>query len=191
MNETLIAIVIGYALGAIPFGLVCAKVFNVGDIRKIGSGNIGATNVLRTGNKFAAVVTLGLDVAKGVVAVGVAKYIGGDILLAAMAASVGHIYPIWLSKGGKGVAVYVGTIVAVEPIAAGVFAVVWVGVAVVKKYSSLASLSATICVPIVLWMLDQKSAAIVFWGMTALTWYAHKENIIRLVNKSENKIKWK
>ena len=148
------ALAFGYLLGSIPFGLLVTRAAGLGDVRKIGSGNIGATNVLRTGNKGLAALTLLLDALKGTVAVLAAGYFGADhAVYAGFAAFLGHIFPAWLNfRGGKGVATYLGVLAGLYWPAALAFAAVWLGVAYLTRYSSLAALSASVIVPVFLYL---------------------------------------
>jgi glycerol-3-phosphate acyltransferase PlsY len=187
----LAALVFGYLLGSIPFGLILTRMAGLGDIRSIGSGNIGATNVLRTGNKKLAAATLLLDALKATVAALVAWYLFGKEagLLAGFAAFMGHLFPVWLGfKGGKGVATYIGTLLGVFPWMVLVFAVIWLGVAKLSKYSSLAALVATLVIPVVLWFLGEPKVALVMAVMTVISWWKHEENIKRLIAGTESRI---
>jgi glycerol-3-phosphate acyltransferase PlsY len=190
MLGTLAALVFGYLLGSIPFGLLITRAAGLGDIRRIGSGNIGATNVLRTGNKGLAAATLLLDAFKGTLAVLVASYFRDDLgLYAGLAAFLGHIFPAWLNfKGGKGVATYLGVLVGLDWLAALAFAVVWLGVAFLTRFSSLAALTAALVVPVFLFLLDQGAAAAVLAVMTAIVYYKHWANISRLMAGTEARI---
>jgi glycerol-3-phosphate acyltransferase PlsY len=185
------AVVGGYLLGSIPFGLILTRLAGTPDIRSIGSGNIGATNVLRTGNKALAAATLIGDALKGTVAVLAAKYaFGPDAALAAAAgALLGHIFPVWLSfKGGKGVATYIGLLIGLAWPAALGFCLIWLVVAALTRYSSLAGLSASAATPVVLWFIDDQRTALLFVFLTALLWIMHRANIARLLAGSEHKI---
>lgn len=187
----LAALVFGYLLGSIPFGLILTRAAGLGDIRSIGSGNIGATNVLRTGNKKLAAATLLLDALKATVAALVAWYLFGKEagLLAGFAAFMGHLFPVWLGfKGGKGVATYIGTLLGVAPWMVLVFAVIWLGVARISKYSSLAALVATLVIPVVLWFLNEPKIALVMAVMTVISWWKHEANIKRLIAGTESRI---
>jgi glycerol-3-phosphate acyltransferase PlsY len=181
----------GYLLGSIPFGLVLTRLAGTQDLRQIGSGNIGATNVLRTGRKGLAALTLLCDALKGAVAVVAAYRFGGQDLamLAALGAFLGHLFPVWLRfKGGKGVATYIGLIVAFVWQAALAFGVVWVAVAVVTRYSSLAGLVASVASVLFLWWDGHPQEAQLFGLLTVLVWAKHHENIARLVAGTESKI---
>lgn len=187
---TIAALAFGYLLGSIPFGLVLTKMAGLGDIRSIGSGNIGATNVLRTGNKKLAALTLALDALKGAVAVVVAGMFDPmAALFAGFGAFLGHLYPAWLGfKGGKGVATYLGILIVVTWKGALVFAIVWLGTAFATRYSSLAALLAAIAVPLALFILGMNAPAILFLLMSLLVFIKHRQNISRLMNGTESKI---
>lgn len=185
------ALILGYLLGSIPFGLLLTRAAGLGDIRSIGSGNIGATNVLRTGNKKLAAATLLLDALKATVAAIIGWYFFGSEagLLAGFAAFLGHLYPVWLGfKGGKGVATYIGTLLGVAPWMVLVFAAVWLTVAKLSKYSSLSALVATLVIPVVLWFIQEPKIAVVMAIMTVISWVKHKTNIQRLIAGTESKI---
>jgi glycerol-3-phosphate acyltransferase PlsY len=187
-----LALAIGYLLGSIPFGVVLTRLAGVGDVRKIGSGNIGATNVLRTGRRDLAALTLLADALKGTVAVLIGQWIlGGDVPAAAgaLGAFLGHLFPVWLGfKGGKGVATYLGALVAISPWSAAVFAIAWLAVASVSRWSSLGALAASLATLVSLTLLDQRVAAVVFSAMTVLLWVRHSENIRRLLAGTEPRI---
>jgi len=187
---TLAALAFGYLLGSIPFGLLLTRMAGLGDVRKIGSGNIGATNVLRTGNKKLAAATLLLDALKGTAATAIASRYGLDAGIAAgFAAFLGHLFPIWLGfKGGKGVATYVGLLLGLVPVMVPVFAVIWIGLAYLTRYSSLSALVATAASPVVLWLLGQEKVALLFLVLTLITWWKHSANIGRLMKGTESKI---
>jgi glycerol-3-phosphate acyltransferase PlsY len=187
----LLGLVVGYLLGSIPFGLILTRLAGTGDIRSVGSGNIGATNVLRTGRKGLAAATLLGDMLKGAVAVLIMRKIGGidPALAAGFAAVVGHVFPVWLNfKGGKGVATYIGVLVAVSWPVALSFAIVWAAVAALSRYSSLAGLIATAFTPLLLWVFVRGNADWVFALLAALVWYMHRGNISRLMSGTEPKI---
>ena len=194
MSQTLIfnlAFVFGYLLGSIPFGLLLTRAVGGPDIRDIGSGNIGATNVLRTGHKGLAAATLVLDMLKGTLAVLVtAHFAGPNIALAAgLAAFLGHLFPVWLKlKGGKGVATYIGLLIGLYWPGALIFCATWLAVAGISRYSSLAALIASALTPLVLWYLGQPNVAALFLILSALLWIMHRANIARLLNGSEGKI---
>jgi glycerol-3-phosphate acyltransferase PlsY len=186
-----IVLLLGYLLGSIPFGLLLTKMAGLGDLRSIGSGNIGATNVLRTGNKKLAAATLLLDALKATAAALIAQAVIGHNagLLVGFAAFIGHLFPVWLGfKGGKGVATYIGTLLGVAPLMVLVFAVAWLSVAFITRYSSLSALVATLVIPVVLWILGVEEAALVTAVMTVITYWRHKANIERLISGTEGKI---
>jgi glycerol-3-phosphate acyltransferase PlsY len=185
------ALVAGYLFGSIPFGLILTRLAGMPDIRSIGSGNIGATNVLRTGHKALAAATLIGDALKGTAAVLAARYVlNPDIALAAAAgALIGHIFPVWLSfKGGKGVATYIGVLLGLAWPAALLFCLIWLVVAAQSRYSSLAGLTASAATPVVLWFIADQHTALVFVPLTVLLWIMHRANIGRLLAGSEHKI---
>ncbi|MEM8794122.1 MAG: glycerol-3-phosphate 1-O-acyltransferase PlsY [Pseudomonadota bacterium] len=182
---------IGYLLGSIPFGLILTKLAGQGDIRKIGSGNIGATNVLRTGNKKLAALTLLLDALKGTVAVVAAYAAGGPdfSVSAGLGAFLGHLFPVWLSfKGGKGVATYLGILAGLAWPALLVAAVVWLATAAITRYSSLAALLATLAVPFALRAFSYFQYSELFMVLTLLCWIKHHQNIMRLIRGTESRI---
>ncbi|MBW8444993.1 MAG: glycerol-3-phosphate 1-O-acyltransferase PlsY [Arenimonas sp.] len=182
---------LGYLMGSIPFGLLLTRMAGHGDLRSIGSGNIGATNVLRTGNKKLAAATLVLDALKATIAAVIAQAVFGQNagLIAGFAAFIGHLFPIWLGfKGGKGVATYIGTLLGVAPLMVLVFAAVWLAVAFVSRYSSLSALVATLVIPVALWILGTPEAALVTAVMTAISYWRHKANIERLIAGTESRI---
>ncbi|HML27469.1 MAG TPA: glycerol-3-phosphate 1-O-acyltransferase PlsY [Hyphomicrobium sp.] len=186
-----VAALLGYLLGSIPFGLLLTSAAGLGDIRSIGSGNIGATNVLRTGNKKLAAATLLLDAAKGIVAVLVVRAWLGETpaMLAGFAAFLGHIYPVWLGfKGGKGVATYLGVLIALAWQLGLLFAAVWLTVAKVGKISSLAAIIATIAVPIAAWIWGEQTLAITVSLMSIVVLIKHRANIERLMAGEEPRI---
>ena len=186
-----VAFLLGYLLGSIPFGLVLTKLAGTQDLRSIGSGNIGATNVLRTGRKGLAAATLIGDMLKGTAAVVIAGYYGGPnaAMLAAFGAFLGHLYPVWLSfKGGKGVATYLGVLLGLLWPAALVFAVMWLATAYTSRYSSLAALVAAFVTPIFLWWFGHAALASLFVVLTLMLFYTHRENIKRLQAGTEGKI---
>jgi glycerol-3-phosphate acyltransferase PlsY len=185
-------LIIGYLLGSIPFGLLITRLSGSGDIRAMGSGNIGATNVLRTGHKGLAAATLIGDMLKGTVAVLVAGWLFGRnaSLAAAAGAVIGHVFPVWLGfKGGKGVATYIGVLLGVAWPAVAVFALVWAMVAAALRYSSAAGLTASAITPAFLlyWTRDP-AVALLFFALTALLWIMHRANITRLMAGTESKI---
>ncbi len=185
-----LALAFGYLLGSIPFGLVTTKLAGGTDPRSVGSQNIGATNVLRTGRKDLAAATLVLDALKGTLAVLVAMRFGAAPALAsALGAFLGHLYPAWLSfKGGKGVATFLGCLIGLYWPAALVFALVWLGVAVLTRYSSAAALTASIAAPVALVLFGRAEAAALFVVLAGLLYFKHRENISRLIAGTEGKI---
>ncbi|WP_306754001.1 glycerol-3-phosphate 1-O-acyltransferase PlsY [Paracoccus actinidiae] len=181
----------GYLLGSIPFGMVIARALGLGDLRKIGSGNIGATNVLRTGNKPAALATLLLDSGKGAIAVLIARHFGGDTaaMLAGGAAFLGHCFPIWLGfKGGKGVATFLGTLIALHWPLGLIACGVWLLTAVVSRISSLSALLAAALSPVFAWGLGRTDLMAVSLFMAVLIFVRHRPNIARLLDGSEPRI---
>jgi glycerol-3-phosphate acyltransferase PlsY len=185
-----LAFAFGYLLGSIPFGVLLTRATGGPDLRTIGSGNIGATNVLRTGRKGLAATTLLCDMLKGTVAVLAAMRYGPDAALAAgLGAFLGHLFPVWLKfKGGKGVATYIGLLIGLHWPAALIFCAIWLMVAAVSRYSSLAALIASALTPLGLWLLGRPDAAALFLLLTVLLWVMHRANIARLLNGSEGKI---
>jgi acyl phosphate:glycerol-3-phosphate acyltransferase len=180
----------GYLLGSIPFGVLLTRATGGPDLRTIGSGNIGATNVLRTGRKGLAAATLLCDMFKGTVAVIMAMHFGLDTALAAaLGAFLGHLFPVWLKfKGGKGVATYIGLLIGLHWPAALIFCLIWLGVAAVSRYSSLAALIASALTPLSLWLLGKPEIAVLFLLLTVMLWVMHRANIARLLDGSEGKI---
>ena len=186
-----VAFILGYLLGSIPFGLLLTRLAGTPDLRSIGSGNIGATNVLRTGRKGLAAATLLCDVLKGTVAVIVAGYYAGPdaAMLAALGAFLGHLFPVWLKfRGGKGVAVYIGVLIGLLWPAAILFCVIWLATAAASRYSSLAALVASFVTPIFLWWFGHLALAALFAVLTLLLFYMHRENIARLRAGTEGRI---
>ena len=186
-----IALPLGYLLGSIPFGLLLTKAAGGPDVRTIGSGNIGATNVLRTGRKGLAALTLLLDALKGTAAVLIAAVYGGYAasLAAGLAAFLGHLFPVWLKfKGGKGVATYIGLLLGVYWPAMLIFCAVWLTVAFATRYSSLAALTASAVTPPALYQLGRPGPAALFFVLSLLLWFMHRTNIRRLMNGTEGKI---
>lgn len=184
-------VLVAYLMGSVPFGLIFAWWAGGGDVRKIGSGNIGATNVLRTGKRWAAAATLFFDAAKGYAAVRLASDYGGQVFatFAGLAVFLGHLYPVWLKfKGGKGVAVYIGLLIGLYWPGALIFCAVWLLVAFVSRYSSLAALIASALTPLALWLLGQAPIAALFLLLSALLWIMHRANIARLLDGSEGRI---
>lgn len=190
-TQLLAALAFGYLLGSVPFGLLITRAAGLGDVRNIGSGNIGATNVLRTGNKGLAAATLLLDAFKGTAAVLIVEHFFGvdAAVLAGFAAFIGHIFPVWIGfKGGKGVATYLGILLGLAPLMALIFAIVWLVIAFTSRYSSLAALVATLVIPVVLWILGVDKIAAAMALMTIISWYKHRANIARLTAGTESKI---
>jgi len=193
---TIAALVLGYLLGSIPFGLVLTRAAGLGDVRDIGSGNIGATNVLRTGNKGIAALTLLLDLLKGTAAVLIGHAIGalGGVailasLVAGLAAFIGHTYPVWLGfKGGKGVATYIGVLLGLNWPGALAFCSVWLLVAILSRYSSLSAIIAAVVTPIWLLTVGDYATAILAALLSVLLIYKHRANIHRLVAGEEPRI---
>jgi len=183
--------IISYLMGSIPFGFILTKVFLKKDIREIGSGNIGATNALRTGNKIIGYSTLVLDILKAVVPVIYIKIFYEDSLyVASLCAFLGHVFPIWLKfKGGKGVATYVGILFAINIYFGIIFTISWFVTFFISKYSSLSSLIGAASIPIYLLILTQFNQVIFFTIMFVLIFFTHRENIKRLKNKEETKTK--
>jgi acyl phosphate:glycerol-3-phosphate acyltransferase len=186
----LAALVFGYLLGSIPFGLIFTRMAGLGDVRKIGSGNIGATNVLRTGRKGIAAATLLGDMLKGTAAVAIAALWGPQFaIVAGLGAFFGHLFPVWLGfKGGKGVATFIGVLIGLKLLAALAFVAIWLGLAFLTRYSSLSALIASAATPIVLWLLDEPKMAGVTVILVALLWWKHSENIKRLLAGTEGRI---
>jgi glycerol-3-phosphate acyltransferase PlsY len=198
---SLLALVFGYLCGSIPFGLILTRLAGTANLRTIGSGNIGATNVLRTGRKDLAAATLLLDLGKGAAAVLIVAFIAGrrappgapwppaPVLAAAAGAFLGHLYPVWLGfKGGKGVATFLGCLLAVAPPAGLAFIAVWLGVAAITRFSSLAALLASALAPAFLLAEGRVGSAIVFAALAAILWLKHSPNIARLRAGTETRI---
>ncbi|KEO52774.1 glycerol-3-phosphate 1-O-acyltransferase PlsY [Thioclava pacifica] len=182
---------LGYLLGSVPFGLVITKLFGLGDLRKIGSGNIGATNVLRTGNKPAALATLLLDSGKGAIAVLIARYTLGETAaqIAGAAAFIGHIYPVWLRfQGGKGVATFLGTMIALAWPVGLASCAVWLATAVVTRISSLSALVAAAATVPLAYFLDHRDLMMLAAGLSVLIFWRHRSNIARLAMGTEPRI---
>ena len=188
--EYLIVVLISYLLGSIPFGFLLTKIFLKQDIRDIGSGNIGATNTLRTGNKLLGYSTLFLDISKAMLPVLYTKFNYPDyIFVVSLCAFLGHVFPVWLKfKGGKGVATYVGILLSINLFYGLIFIITWITIFFISKYSSLSSLVASIVVPIYLITIDNHNS-IFFIIMFVLILYTHKENVKRLKDKEETKTK--
>ena len=195
-THTLIAIAVGYLLGSIPFGYLLTRAAGLGDVRNVGSGNIGATNVLRTGHKGLAALTLLLDALKGTAAVLIGHWIGaaGGVailasLLAGLAAFLGHVFPVWLGfRGGKGVATYIGVLLGVDWRAALAFCGIWLLVALLTRYSSLSALIAALITPIGLFAFADHATALLAAVLSALLIYKHRTNIRRLAAGEEPRI---
>jgi len=188
----LAALAFGYLLGSIPFGLVITRMAGLGDIRKIGSGNIGTTNVLRTGRKSLAAATLLGDALKGTVAVVIVNlYYGQEMaLIAGLGAFLGHLFPVWLKfKGGKGVATYLGILLGIFWPMGLIFAALWIGMALAFRFSSLSALTASLATPVLLYFgFQQFQMAEMLLVLTVLLWIKHHENISRLLRGQESKI---
>ena len=189
--DILIIGIISYLMGSIPFGLILTKTFLKKDIREVGSGNIGATNVLRTGNKSIGYLTLVLDILKAIIPVIYVKLNYPDYLfISSLCAFLGHVFPIWLKfKGGKGVATYLGILFAINIYFGLIFIIIWLIIFVLSKYSSLSSLVASLSIPIYLIILAKYDQVIFFVIMFVLIFFTHRENIKRLKNNEETKTK--
>ena len=189
--DYLVVGITSYLMGSVPFGLILTKIFLKKDIRKIGSGNIGATNALRTGNKFIGYSTLILDIAKAIIPVIYVKINYPDLIyIASLCAFLGHVFPIWLKfKGGKGVATYVGILFSINIILGLIFVASWAIIFLLFKYSSLSSIIGSLSVPIYILITGQINDAIFFAIMFILIFFTHRENIKRLKNKEESKTK--
>ena len=189
--ELFIIGIISYLMGSIPFGLILTKVFLKKDIREIGSGNIGATNALRTGNKLIGYSTLILDVLKAVIPVLYVKINFPDaVYISALFAFIGHVFPVWLKfKGGKGVATYVGILFSLDIIFGLVFGICWLIIFFISKYSSLASLIGSLSIPVYILIFEGSENVFFYVIMFILIFFTHRENIKRLKNKEETKTK--
>jgi len=189
--DYLIIGIVSYLMGSIPFGLILTKIFLNKDIRDIGSGNIGATNALRTGNKFIGYATLILDIVKAIIPVIFVKINYPDLIyIASLCAFLGHVFPIWLKfKGGKGVATYVGILFSIDLMLGVIFAASWGIVFLIFRYSSLSSIISSISIPIYILITEQITNTIFFSIMFILIFFTHRENIKRLKNKEESKTK--
>ena len=189
--DYLVVGIASYLMGSVPFGLILTKIFLKKDIREIGSGNIGATNALRTGNKFIGYSTLILDIAKAIIPVIYVKINYPDLIyIASLCAFLGHVFPIWLKfKGGKGVATYVGILFSINIILGLIFVVSWAFIFLLSRYSSLSSIIGSLSVPIYILITGQINDAIFFAIMFILIFFTHRENIKRLKNKEESKTK--
>jgi glycerol-3-phosphate acyltransferase PlsY len=185
-----LALVLGYFLGSIPFGIILTQVFGAGDLRSIGSGNIGATNVLRTGRKGLAAATLLLDMAKGAAAVLIAEaFAPGTGAIAGAAAFLGHVYPIWLKfRGGKGVATFMGVVAALHWPAGLVYAAVWLGMLAIFRFSSLAGILAALSAPIAMVLLGRPDALPVALALALIVLWKHSDNIKRLRSGTEPRV---
>lgn len=189
----MLALALGYLLGSIPFGVILTRLAGTEDLRSIGSGNIGATNVLRTGRKGLAAITLLGDALKGTAAVLLAGYFFPDlpyaVIIAGLGAFLGHLFPVWLGgKGGKGVATYIGCLLGIAWPGVLVFAVVWLAVAYTTRYSSAAALAASVATPLALWFMGRQDPAELFVALTVLLWFKHWPNIQKLMDGQESKI---
>ncbi len=189
MDYTIVAI-ISYLFGSVPFGFILTKFFLNSDIRKIGSGNIGATNSLRTGNKIVAYSTLVLDISKAIVPILYVKFNYQEfIYISALCVFLGHVFPVWLKfKGGKGVATYLGILVSINITLAIFFIFIWILTYFISKYSSLSSILSSISVPIYVYFMNIDNV-LFYFIIFILIFYTHKQNIKRLINKEENKTK--
>ena len=189
--EYLIVGITSYLMGSMPFGFILTKIFLKKDIREIGSGNIGATNALRTGNKLVGYSTLILDIVKAIIPVIYVKMNYPELIyIASLCAFLGHVFPIWLRfKGGKGVATYIGILFSINIIFGAVFVACWVVVFILTKYSSLSSIIGTLSIPVYLIIIGKTDSVIFFSIMFVLIFFTHKENIKRLKNKEETKTK--
>ena len=195
MNEPglgeIAALALGYGLGSIPFGLLITRVAGTADLRSIGSGNIGATNVLRTGRRDLAALTLVLDALKGTAAVLLARWLFGDgaAVFAGMAAFLGHIYPVWLRfRGGKGGATYLGCLIGLWWPGALGFAAVWLGIAFATRFSSAAALVGSVAVPLLFLLTGQITDGLALAAMTLVLWWTHRANLQRLMQGTESRI---
>jgi len=190
--EYVAALIFGYLCGSIPFGILLTRLAGAPDLRTVGSGNIGATNVLRTGRKALAAATLAGDILKGTFAVVLIGFIWGPqpVLYAALGAFLGHLFPLWLGfKGGKGVATYIGLLLGLALwLALTSFCLIWLAVAAALRYSSLAALIASAATPLVLWWGGHIPEAKLFLLLSALIWLMHRANIVRLISGTESKI---
>ena len=186
------ALIFGYLCGSVPFGVLLTRFAGAPDLRSVGSGNIGATNVLRTGRKFLAAATLAGDILKGALAVAVIGFVFGRdaALYAALGAFLGHLFPVWLGfKGGKGVATYIGLLLGLALwLALIAYCLVWIAIAAASRYSSLAALAASAATPAVLWWNGNVPEAKLFLLLSALVWLMHRANIARLISGTESQI---
>ena len=189
--ELFLIIIVSYLFGSIPFGLLLTQIFLKKDIREIGSGNIGATNVLRAGNKILGYSTLVLDILKAVLPILYVKFFMNDYLyISALSIFIGHVFPIWLKfKGGKGVASYLGILCCLDIFTALIFGVVWISIFIFFKFSSLSSLLASLTIPIFQFFYNSNSDYYFYFMMFILIFFTHRENIKRLRNNTESKSK--
>ena len=189
--EYLIVGIVSYLMGSIPFAFILTKIFLKKDIREIGSGNIGATNALRTGNKLVGYTTLILDIVKAIIPVIYVKMNYPELIyIASLCAFLGHVFPIWLKfKGDKGVATYVGILFSINILLGLIFVVSWGVVFLLFRYSSLSSIIGSLSIPLYLFVTTEKNSVIFFATMFVLIFFTHRENIIRLKNKEESKTK--
>ena len=189
--DIFLVILISYVSGSIPYGLILTKLFGKKDIRKIGSGNIGATNVLRAGNKFVGYVTLILDILKAIIPIIFVKiYYTEYLYIASLCVFLGHVFPVWLKfRGGKGVATYVGILCCINIYLGFAFGIVWIITFLIFKYSSLSSLLGSLSIPIINFLILKEEVIFFFIIMFVLIFYTHRENIKRLLNRSEFKTK--
>ena len=189
--ELILSIIISYLMGSIPFGLILTKIFLKKDIRDIGSGNIGATNVLRTGNKIIGYLTLSLDILKAVIPVLYIKFNYPELVyVSSLSVFIGHVFPLWLKfKGGKGVATYVGILFSINYILGFVFIASWLIIFFILRYSSLGSIIATFVIPVFIFLNPNYENEYFFIIMFILILFTHRENVKRLINKEESKTK--
>ena len=189
--EITLIILISYLFGSIPFGLILTKIFIGKDIRNIGSGNIGATNVLRSGNKFIGYLTLALDILKAVVPILFIKFYYNDQLyIASLSVFIGHVFPVWLKfRGGKGVATYVGILICLNYLSGLIFCIIWLLIFFIFKYSSLSSIVSSFCIPIFQYFFISDPFYYFYFIMFIMIFYTHRENIKRLINRTETKTK--
>ena len=189
--ELILSIIISYLMGSIPFGLILTKIFLKKDIRDIGSGNIGATNVLRTGNKIIGYLTLSLDILKAVIPVLYIKFNYPELVyVSSLSVFIGHVFPLWLKfKGGKGVATYVGILFSINYILGFVFIASWLIIFFILRYSSLGSILATFIIPVFIFFNPNYECEYFFIIMFILILFTHRENVKRLINKEESKTK--
>ncbi|WP_106639148.1 glycerol-3-phosphate 1-O-acyltransferase PlsY [Allosphingosinicella vermicomposti] len=186
----ILALLIGYCLGSIPFGIILTRLTGAGDLRAIGSGNIGATNVLRTGRKGLAAATLILDMLKATAAILIVRALFPGLEgVAAIGALLGHLYPVWLRfRGGKGVATFLGILLGLAPLLALIFATVWIGALLLSRRSSVGGMSASLSAPVAAFATGEVAMASLFLGMALLILWKHRENIGRLIAGTEPKV---